>query len=108
MRNLEFPELLHTPYTPSYACSGIIDELGAESLNFKKGDEVIALIPLDSKIGGCAEFTVQPVLNICQSLSAPASPTSLHPHDRQHERLIPCLESSQFVPDPSPSLFLLD
>ena len=66
MRALEFPELLHTPYTPSYACSGVIDDIGVECLDFKKGDEVVVLIPFDSKYGGCAEFTVQPVINICQ------------------------------------------
>lgn len=79
MRNLEFPELLHPPYTPGYACSGVIDELGAESLNFKKGDEVLALIPLDSKLGGCAEFTVQPVLNICPSRNSAAQTTQRSP-----------------------------
>lgn len=66
MRNLEFPELLHPPYTPSYACSGVIDAIGAESLHFKVGDEVVVLVPLDSKHGGCAEFTVQPLINMCE------------------------------------------
>ena len=65
MRNVEFPELSHPPYTPGYACSGVIDALGAEALHFKVGDEVLVLVPLDSKLGGCAEFTVQPLINMC-------------------------------------------
>lgn len=65
MRNVEFPELSHPPYTPGYACSGVIEALGSESLHFKVGDEVLVLVPLDSKLGGCAEFTVQPLINMC-------------------------------------------
>ena len=52
MRNIEFPELFHPPYTPSYACSGVIDAIGAEPLHFKLGDQVVVLIPLDSRHGG--------------------------------------------------------
>ena len=75
MRNVEFPELSHPPYTPGYACSGVIEALGAEALHFKVGDEVLVLVPLDSKLGGCAEFTVQPLINMC---------TKHAPHARMH------------------------
>lgn len=67
MRNVEFPELCRPPYTPSYACSGVIDALGADCMHFKVGDEVVVLVALDSKHGGCAEFTVQPTINMCQT-----------------------------------------
>lgn len=64
--SIEFPELCCPPYTPSYACSGVIDALGSECAHFSVGDEVVVLVPIDSKRGAAAEFTVQPIINLCQ------------------------------------------
>jgi len=67
MRNIEFPEFLHVPYTPGYAASGVIDAMGPEAAAtgmFRVGDEVVVLAPLDSQLGTCAEYTVQPIVNI--------------------------------------------
>lgn len=78
MRNVEFPELCRPPYTPSYACSGVIESLGSDCLHFKVGDEVVVLIALDSKHGGCAEFTVQPAINMCQTADAHSQTRQCH------------------------------
>ena len=66
MRNFDYPEFLSPAYTPSYVCSGIIDEVGVEcQATRRKGEEVIAILPISEKNGGAAEYTVQHGWNIC-------------------------------------------
>jgi hypothetical protein len=86
MRNGDLSEFLAPPYIPGYACSGIIEEVGSEALNYKKGDEVVAILSLDTKHGAAAEFTVQPVINICSSFNQHINLFFPSPHARQTAR----------------------
>lgn len=47
------------PYVPGIDLAGTVDELGADVTGFQVGDQVVAMLPLDSA-GGAAEYVAVP------------------------------------------------
>ncbi|MEV5807244.1 NADP-dependent oxidoreductase [Streptomyces parvulus] len=48
------------PYVPGIDVSGTVEEVGADVTGFQVGDQVVAMLPLDSG-GGAAEYVAAPV-----------------------------------------------
>eukprot|EP00472_Partenskyella_glossopodia_P005868 CAMPEP_0197534898 /NCGR_PEP_ID=MMETSP1318-20131121/48718_1 /TAXON_ID=552666 /ORGANISM="Partenskyella glossopodia, Strain RCC365" /LENGTH=402 /DNA_ID=CAMNT_0043092327 /DNA_START=116 /DNA_END=1321 /DNA_ORIENTATION=- len=52
----EFSSLVSYPLTPGYQISGTVQQMGSAVRGFSKGDQVVAILPLDNGRGGLAEF----------------------------------------------------
>eukprot|EP00941_MAST-03F_sp_MAST-3F-sp1_P005560 g5560.t1 len=51
-------------FVPGYALSGTIEALGSSATGLQCGSDVVCVVPLSSRHGGCAEYTVQSIKDI--------------------------------------------
>lgn len=79
---------------PGYRISGVAIAVGSRVRDVKAGDEVVAMIPIDSDKGGLSEYTVQPYYNVhvksalvSHELAAIALLPALRAYDAMHFRL---------------------
>ena len=54
----EYYPLAQAPCVPGYQISGVVDSTGTGVRDFTKGDAVVAIVPIDCRSGGVAEFCV--------------------------------------------------
>lgn len=81
-----YRNLTQLPLIPGYEVSGVIYSVGSDVIHLKPGNEVVAISCIDSKYGGCAEYSLQPAINV-----------AVKPEELSHEEacaaLVPCLRA---------------